>query len=94
MASLVATNRWHWSDRRALVMARDNRRCQLRLPVCTIDATEVDHIRPRSLGGGDELDNLRAVCHPCHLGRGMNGDDGGRPKRYSLPSRVVTKDYS
>ena len=94
MSSLVASNRWRWSQRRRVVLARDARRCQLRLPVCTIDATEVDHIFPRSLGGGDELDNLRAVCHPCHLGRGMGEDGPARPRRYSLASAVVTGDYS
>ena len=53
-------NRWVWSRIRALVMVRDNRRCQLGIPgVCTSVATEVDHIHPRSLGGGDEMDNLR-----------------------------------
>jgi 5-methylcytosine-specific restriction protein A len=92
--SLIAANRWRWSKVRALVMARDRRRCQLRLPVCTIDAEEVDHILPRSLGGDDGMDNLRSVCKPCHLGRGMS-ESGRSPSRFSYgASRVVTRDYS
>lgn len=94
MHSLVDRNRWAWSERRRLVLARDAHRCQLRLSVCTVTATEVDHIRPRSLGGGDELDNLRSVCRPCHLGRGMGGGEGRNPRRYSMPSAVVTRDYT
>ena len=87
-------NRWLWSKQRRLALARDSRRCQLRIPgVCTIDATEVDHIRPRAIGGGDELENLRSVCHRCHVSRGM--DESGRsPSRYSYgASRVVTRSY-
>jgi len=30
------------------------------------DQWEVDHIFPVHLGGGDEMDNLRAICIPCH----------------------------
>lgn len=88
-------NRWRWSATRRLVMARDGGRCQLGIPgVCTRIAQEVDHITPRGLGGGDELDNLRAVCKRCHLGRGMH-ESGRKPSRYSYgSSRVVTRDYS
>lgn len=87
-------NRWLWSKQRKLALARDAHRCQLRIPgICTIDAREVDHIRPRAVGGGDELDNLRSVCRPCHISRGM--DESGRsPSRYSYgASRVVTRSY-
>jgi 5-methylcytosine-specific restriction protein A len=87
-------NRWVWSKTRRLVLARDGHRCQLRIPgICTVTATEVDHIRPRAVGGGDELENLRSVCRPCHLSRGM--DESGRaPSRYSYgASRVVTRTY-
>ena len=98
MQSLIERNRWKWSKRRAEALARDAHRCQLRIPgICKGIATEVDHIRPRALPSGDDPDdfaNLRSVCHPCHLGRGMN--ESGRPgSRYSYGhSRVVTRDYS
>lgn len=29
-------------------------------------AAEVDHIRPKALGGGDELENLQPLCKHCH----------------------------
>ena len=94
MQSFVGRNGYKWGKIRALVMARDARRCQLRIEgVCTIVAEEVDHILPRGLGGGDNLENLRAVCKRCHLGRGMREDDTQRPRRYSIGG-TVTRDYT
>lgn len=29
-------------------------------------ATMVDHIKPKTDGGGDEESNLRAICRICH----------------------------
>jgi 5-methylcytosine-specific restriction protein A len=87
-------NRWLWSKKRALVMARDGRRCQLAIPgICLRDAAEVDHIRPRAVGGTDDMDNLRAVCKPCHVSRGMH-ESGRAPSRFSYGrSQVVTRRY-
>ena len=94
LRSEVDRNRWVWSQTRRRVLARDNHRCQLGIPgICTTVATEVDHIRPRAVGGDDALDNLRSVCHRCHISRGM--DESGRsPSRLSYgASRVVTRRY-
>ena len=33
---------------------------------------EVDHIIPWSMGGSDELHNLRASCKPCNRGKSNN----------------------
>lgn len=51
---------WRRQRRRALV--RDRHTCVL----CGAPATQVDHIVPRSRGGGDDLVNLRSVCGACH----------------------------
>ena len=52
-----------WKARRLWVLKRDKHLCQL----CKRkQATEVDHIRPRSQGGDHEYDNLMAVCSDCH----------------------------
>jgi len=29
-------------------------------------ATQVDHIKPKRLGGTDDLANLQSLCHSCH----------------------------
>ncbi|MEV0759538.1 HNH endonuclease signature motif containing protein [Nocardia sp. NPDC050435] len=51
---------------RPLVLARDRRECQLRLPGCVLVASDVDHRANRKSGGLDSMDNLQAVCLPCH----------------------------
>lgn len=42
---------------------------------------EVDHIIPRSQGGGDELSNLRVVCHDCHKQKSHEEAEAGRLRR-------------
>lgn len=57
------------------VLQRDHYVCQIRTPaICTETATTADHINPRSKGGSDNPDNLRASCEPCnrHRGNGPN----------------------
>lgn len=34
-----------------------------------ISAKEVDHIVPKSKGGGDELENLQSLCVACHANK-------------------------
>lgn len=48
-------------------------------PVCracaqqgiTRAATDVDHIKPKALGGEDVLSNLQPMCHACHSAKTM-----------------------
>jgi 5-methylcytosine-specific restriction endonuclease McrA len=49
-------------SRRAL-FARDEFRCQY----CGGFADSIDHIVPRSRGGGHEWENVAAACRPCNL---------------------------
>lgn len=51
---------------RPLALKRDGGRCQLGLAGCTVQATEVDHVRNWKSGGTDSLDNLQSVCSRCH----------------------------
>lgn len=37
---------------------------------CGAEATEADHIWPRSYGGSDALDNLQALCRSCNASKG------------------------
>lgn len=72
-------NKWHttsrhergydhrWDKLRLVVLTRDNHLCQVCLSRNRVTAAnQVDHIVPRSKGGGDELENLQALCKPCH----------------------------
>jgi len=50
--------------------------CHLQGARCTRVATTRDHLIPYSLGGPDELGNLRPACHRCNASRGnrlLNG---------------------
>jgi 5-methylcytosine-specific restriction endonuclease McrA len=55
---------WAWRALRLRALDRDRGLCV----VCGDVATEVDHIVPVELGGGDGLDNLRSLCSDCHAG--------------------------
>ncbi|HVM29559.1 MAG TPA: HNH endonuclease [Candidatus Limnocylindrales bacterium] len=64
--SLIATDRRAWSRLRARIIVRDKGMCQ---SCGAANAAEVDHIVPRSKGGGDEPHNLQLLCHQCHAKR-------------------------
>lgn len=51
---------------RRSVFARDESRCQY----CGARADSIDHVVPRSRGGGHQWDNVVAACRPCNLRKG------------------------
>ncbi len=55
-----------WDALRLAVLERDNYICMH----CGNEATEADHIIPKSKGGKDAMDNLVASCKPCNAKRG------------------------
>lgn len=56
-----------WPRIRAGILARDNNRCQIQGPTCTVTATAVDHIQPLSQGGAWwDPANLQAACVNCN----------------------------
>lgn len=48
---------------RRSVFARDAHRCQY----CGVAAESIDHVIPRSKGGGHTWDNVVAACRPCNV---------------------------
>jgi 5-methylcytosine-specific restriction endonuclease McrA len=54
------------SPTRAAVFARDGHRCQY----CEAPADSIDHVIPRSRGGGHTWDNVVAACRRCNLRKG------------------------
>jgi 5-methylcytosine-specific restriction protein A len=58
-----------WAVIRKQVLVRDGYRCQLRYDICVGRASQVDHIVQPEAGGSNDLENLRAVCKPCHARR-------------------------
>lgn len=69
-----------WIRLRKVILARDRHLCQPCLAKGRLTAaTEVDHIVPKAKGGTDAMQNLRAICTPCHRQK-TTIDAGGRPK--------------
>ena len=55
--------RWNTPLNRRSVFARDGHRCQY----CDGPAESIDHVVPRSRGGGHSWDNVVAACRPCNV---------------------------
>jgi 5-methylcytosine-specific restriction endonuclease McrA len=55
--------RWSTPLNRRSVFARDGHRCQY----CGHPAESIDHVVPRSRGGGHTWDNVVAACRPCNV---------------------------
>lgn len=56
-----------WERLRKQALIRDSYLCQYCLPQGRVtQATEVDHRKPKSDGGTDDLTNLASTCSPCH----------------------------
>lgn len=69
-----------WQKLRSVIMARDKHLCQPCLSKGRpTPATQVDHIIPKSKGGTDDSDNLRAICTPCHDAKTLQ-DKGHKPR--------------
>ena len=69
-----------WRRRRHRILA-NHPDCAM----CGSAATDVDHIVPKAIGGSDEDDNLRSLCHRCHSRR--TGRDNGF-RSYNANRRV------
>lgn len=76
-----------WQKLRALVLARDGYACQatLRLPnhlgpekICGAQATHVDHMVPKHLGGTEDPGNLESLCARHHAAK--TGREGRRAR--------------
>jgi 5-methylcytosine-specific restriction endonuclease McrA len=73
---------------RRAVMARDGHRCQY----CGAHADSIDHVTPRSRGGGHTWDNVVAACRPCNVRKRDRflHDSGMRLKRApTVPNGIV-----
>lgn len=71
-----------WERLRKTVLHRDKHLCQpclAKTPQRLTPANQVDHIKAKANGGTDELDNLRAICGPCHALKTIH-DQGKNPR--------------
>lgn len=58
-----ATAAWVPNEQRARIMARDGNKC---VTCGTTEKLTIDHIHPRSRGGGTEDENLQVLCRSCN----------------------------
>jgi len=75
-----------WANLRLVILARDGHTCRLAWPGCLGVATDVDHVIPACDGGGDDPDNLMAVCRRCH--RTKTGREAARKRRPRTQTRA------
>ena len=78
---------WQWRKIRMTILVRDKHRCQY----CGEPADTVDHVVPRSQGGGDEPSNLVACCRRCQV-RPVTGHPSGAGVDRLRAQRSVFKD--
>jgi 5-methylcytosine-specific restriction protein A len=71
-----------WERLRKIVLQRDSGLCQPCWngePRRVTRANQVDHIIAKANGGTDDLDNLNAICSPCHALKTIH-DSGKNPR--------------
>jgi 5-methylcytosine-specific restriction endonuclease McrA len=76
---------------RVRVMRRDRGICQIQGWGCWGTATEIHHVQERVNGGGHVMDNLVAVCHPCHVRETQRTQVERRRYRREVRRRVQRK---
>ena len=54
---------------RLQILQRDNFRCRYCGATSLSTELEVDHIKPVSRGGGNDLNNLQTLCRSCNRGK-------------------------
>lgn len=64
------------------LLKRQKGKCALcSLPFWHTDVMETDHIKPKSKGGKDGINNLRLVHRHCHDQRNILENVSGSPKK-------------
>ena len=97
-----------WNSRRLYVLRRDRWTCRIQGPECLAPypgglwaleqqrrrLVAADHVKPRHLGGSDDVGNLRAACAKCNGGRPRGGSAKNRARRQRDKARKRGPDLS
>ena len=54
------------------IYLRDGFKCQYCLKILSTEQLTIDHVIPKSIGGGTRWDNVVAACHRCNLRKGAS----------------------
>jgi 5-methylcytosine-specific restriction endonuclease McrA len=65
---------------RDVILARDGYKCAYCCATVTVAGAHIDHVMPRSRGGGDEPGNLVAACADCNLSKGAKTPQEWNPR--------------
>lgn len=97
--SRTGTATWlrHAAQAKREAQARGLARC----PLCGVwmdydtgkrpNSAEADHIRPHSLGGSDDIDNIRVICRRCNQSRGNGLKRPGRQRQRPIKRIELAK---
>ena len=72
------------------VLKRDNFRCQYCGKTGKDVTLEVDHIKPRSKWGTDDMENLITCCRECNMGKG-NEEINSRDSTFSIKLKDLSE---
>ena len=67
------------------LFARDRNQCQYCGRHFPTNELSIDHVKPRSTGGGDSWENLVCACIKCNARKGGRTPDGARMKLIRKP---------
>jgi len=82
MMRLHKNNTSQFKAQRLRVLRRDTNTCYY----CgDNNATHVDHVVPKAMGGGDELDNLVAACATCNQRKGIKSQGASLATKSAPP---------
>ena len=57
-------------DTRKLIYLNAHGRCELCGRKILLDDMTIDHVKPLSMGGEDDVENLSCTCYPCNILKG------------------------
>ena len=77
----------HVKLNRRNLFARDRNRCQYCGRSFPTSELTLDHVHPRSQGGGDSWENLVCACVRCNARKGGRTPDQARMKLHKVPAR-------
>jgi 5-methylcytosine-specific restriction endonuclease McrA len=71
-------------DRRARLLKKNGSRCYLCHETFLPNQLTLDHLKPRSRGGSNKLENLRLACFPCNNRRSNRLERANRSTNSSV----------
>lgn len=89
----IIKNKQTSAIKRNKIYTRDKRKCGYCLKNCNNDIITIDHITPKSQGGGNSPQNLVTCCIKCNQTKGnRTPEEANMPLKYSITKLKVGLD--